>query len=69
MGDESRLGEILDKVMKEVPRVYLKSRPTHFGRDVRLEATLTATGDGADELEARVQEAISKIEKRLPRGG
>lgn len=66
LGDESRLGEILDKVMKEVPRVYLKSRPTHFGRDVRLEVTLTATGDDADELEARIQEAISKIEMRLP---
>jgi molybdenum cofactor synthesis domain-containing protein len=67
MGDESKLGEILDKVMKEVPRVYLKSRPTRFGRDVRLEVTLTATGDDADEVEARIQQAISEIEKRLPR--
>ncbi|MFB0506503.1 MAG: competence/damage-inducible protein A [Thermodesulfobacteriota bacterium] len=67
LGDESKLGEILDKVMKEVPRVYLKSRPTHFGRDVRLEVTLTATGDDADEVEARIQGAISEIERRLPR--
>jgi len=67
MGDESKLGEILDKVMTEVPRVYLKSRPTYFARDVRIEVTLTATGDDADEVEARIQEAISEIEKRLPR--
>jgi hypothetical protein len=53
--------------MKEVPGVYLKSRPTHFGRDVRLEVTLTATGDEADEVEARIREAGSEIEKRLPR--
>lgn len=67
MGDESKLGEILDRVMKEVPGVYLKSRPTHFGRDVRLEVTLTATDDEADEVEARIREAVSEIEKRLPR--
>ena len=66
MGDESKLGEILDRVMKVVPGVYLKSRPTSFGRDVRLEVTLTATGDDANELAARIGEAISEIEKRLP---
>ncbi len=67
MGDESKLGEILDRVMKDLPRVYLKSRPTYFGRDVRLEVTITATGDETDEVEARIGEAISQIEKRLPR--
>ncbi|NIS60761.1 MAG: competence/damage-inducible protein A [Proteobacteria bacterium] len=66
VGDESKLGEILDKVMREIPRIYLKSRPTHFGKDVRLEVTLTATGDNEGEVEARIQEAISEIEKRLP---
>ncbi len=66
LGDESQLGEILEKVMKEIPRVYLKSRPTRFGKDVRLAVTLTATGDDVDEVEARIQEAVSKIEKRLP---
>jgi len=66
LGDESKLGEILDKVMREVPRIYLKSRPTYFGKDVRLEVTLTATGDDEDEVQARIHEAISEIEKRLP---
>jgi molybdopterin-biosynthesis enzyme MoeA-like protein len=67
VGDESKLGEILDKVMRKLPRIYLKSRPTYFGKDVRLEVTLTATGDDEDEVEARIQEAISEIEKRLLR--
>jgi molybdenum cofactor synthesis domain-containing protein len=66
LGDESQLGEILDKVMREVPDVYLKSRPTRFGEDVRLAVTLTATGDDADEVEGRIQAAVSEIEKRLP---
>jgi len=66
LGDESKLGEILDKVMREVSDVYLKSRPTYFGKDVRLEVTLTATGDNEGEVEARIQRAISEIEKRLP---
>jgi molybdenum cofactor synthesis domain-containing protein len=65
LGDESKLGEILDKVMREVPDVYLKSRPTRFGEDVRLAVTLTATGDDDKEVEARIKKAISEIEKRL----
>jgi hypothetical protein len=52
--------------MREVPDVYLKSRPTRFGEDVRLAVTLTATGDDADEVEGRIQAAVSEIEKRLP---
>jgi molybdenum cofactor synthesis domain-containing protein len=66
LGDESQLGEILEKVMKVVPRVYLKSRPTRFGKNVRLAVTLTATGDDADEVEGRIQAAVLEIEKRLP---
>lgn len=65
VGDESKLAEILDKVMREVPDVYLKSRPTYFGKNVRLAVTLTATGDDDNEVEARIKKAISEIEKRL----
>lgn len=63
--DESQLGEILDRVMKEVPGVYLKSRPTHFGRDVHLEVRLSASGEEAEEVEAEIDRAIKSIRKRI----
>jgi hypothetical protein len=63
MGGESKPREIHSKLMKEVPRPYLKSRPAYFGKDVGLEVTLTTTGDDEDEIEARIGGAISKMER------
>ena len=63
--DESQLGEILNRVMKENPAVYLKSRPTHFGKDVHMEVTLSASGDDHEEVEAEIGKAIQSIQKRI----
>lgn len=63
--DESKLGEILNWVMKENPRVYLKSRPTHFGRDVHMEVTLTVSGDDHKEVKAEIRKAVQSIQKRI----
>lgn len=63
--DESQLGEILNRVMKEIPKVYLKSRPTHFGRDVHMEVTLSASGDDHKEMEEEIREAIQRIQKKI----
>jgi molybdenum cofactor synthesis domain-containing protein len=66
-GDESELGEILNRVMKENPGVYLKSRPTHFGRDVRIEVTLSASGDDTGEVKASIDKAIQSIHREADR--
>jgi nicotinamide-nucleotide amidase len=63
LGDESQLGEILNQVMKEIPGVYLKSRPTRFGRDVKMKVTLSASGDNHKEVEAQIHTAIQSIQK------
>jgi nicotinamide-nucleotide amidase len=65
VGDESQLGEILDQVMKDIPGVYLKSRPTHFGRDVHMGVTVSASGNTQGEVKAEIDRAIRTIQQRI----
>jgi nicotinamide-nucleotide amidase len=57
VGDESVLGEVIDRVMKRIPGVYLKSKPTDFGKGVDLEVVITAAGPEEGEVRTRIQEA------------
>jgi nicotinamide-nucleotide amidase len=57
VGDESVLGELIDRVMKRIPGVYLKSKPTRFERGVDLGVVITAAGPDEGEVRTRVQEA------------
>ena len=65
VGDESTLVPIIDAVMKGVDGVYLKSKPTHFGRDVRIGICITASADAEDEARAEVKRAVAELEGRL----
>jgi nicotinamide-nucleotide amidase len=69
VGDESALGELIDRVMKRVPGVYLKSKPTRFDKGVDLEVVITAAGPEKGEVRKRIQEAkklLLKLVKALP---
>ena len=55
--DESALAQRIEKVMKKVPGVYLKSKPTRFGTDVRLKVVLSAAGPDEAEVRRRIAEA------------
>lgn len=65
MKDESLLTQILQEVSLLTPHVHLKSKPTHFGPDVRLEVCLTAWGEDRERLENELLQAIEEIRKRL----
>ena len=69
VGDESVLGGLIDRVMKRVPGVYLKSKPTGFGKGVDLEVVITAAGLEEREVKTRIQEAkklLLELIKALP---
>jgi nicotinamide-nucleotide amidase len=69
VGDESVLGGLIDRVMKRVPGVYLKSKPTRFDKDVELEVVITAAGPDEGEVKKRIQEAkefLLELIKALP---
>jgi nicotinamide-nucleotide amidase len=67
--DESVLGELIDQVMKGVPGVYLKSKPTSFDKGVDLEVVITAAGPDEGEVRTRIQESkklLLELIKALP---
>jgi nicotinamide-nucleotide amidase len=69
VGDESALGELINRVMKRVPGVYLKSKPTGFGKGVDLEVVITAAGPEEGEVRTRIKEAkelLLELIKALP---
>ena len=59
--DESKLGALVDRVMKEVPGVYLKSKATAFGRSVRLGLVVTAAGEEEKAVRERIREAQARL--------
>ena len=63
--DESVLGELIDRVMKRVPGVYLKSKPTRFDKAVDLEVVITAAGPKKEEVKKRIEEAKKLLLKRI----
>jgi molybdenum cofactor synthesis domain-containing protein len=69
VGDESALGELIDRVMKRVPGVYLKSKPTRFDKGVDLEVVITAAGPDEGEVRKRIADAkklLLELIKALP---
>ena len=61
LNDESKLGEIVDRLMKEVPGAYLKSKPTTFGNKVKLDVSITASGDDEEELRKRIEQVKERM--------
>jgi molybdenum cofactor synthesis domain-containing protein len=63
--DESRLAELLARVMAEVPGSYLKSRPTRFGRDVSIEVIVTGGGESQAEARSVAEAAAARLREHL----
>jgi nicotinamide-nucleotide amidase len=61
--DESKLGVLVDQVMKEVRGVYLKSKATAFGRGIRLDLVITASGDKEKAARERICEAEARLRR------
>lgn len=65
LGDESKLAEIIDLVMKRVENVYLKSKPKYFGKDVRLEVCIAASGEDEAEANERIDRAMEELRGQM----
>ncbi len=68
-GDESSIAEALEKVARQHPDVYVKSRARAFGKEVRLKVTLAASGSDAGRVSAALEEALSTLEEELASRG
>lgn len=57
VGDESLLAGVIEKVMKEVPGTYLKSKATSFGTGVDLEVVITAAAPDSAQAKDKIEQA------------
>ncbi|MBY8998064.1 MAG: competence/damage-inducible protein A [Candidatus Thorarchaeota archaeon] len=63
MKDESVFAPAIDSVMKQIPRVYIKSLPKPYGTSRGIRVWLSARGTDDAELKKLVQRAISGLEE------
>lgn len=58
-GDESQLAPLLSEVARLHPEVYIKSRASHFGPDVKFRILLSASADSGAEADRLIASAAS----------
>lgn len=64
-GDESELAPALRKVALAHPEVYIKSRASHFGSDVKFRILISASGASGDETEHMIESAATDLNDAL----
>lgn len=68
-GDESRLAPLLREAASSHPDVYIKSRPSHFGPDVRFRILISASGATDEEAKRIIERAASDLSRSLDKHG
>lgn len=68
-GDESELAPALRKVVSAHPEVYIKSRASHFGSDVKFRILISASGASAEETEHMIESAAADLTRALGDAG
>lgn len=63
--DESELAPALRRVATLHPEVYIKSRASHFGPDVRFRILLSASAAGDEEADHMIERAASDLRLAL----
>lgn len=63
--DESVVAPVLRRLGRELPEVYLKSHPTRFGSDVRMEVFASTWASDTDTADARIGRALSLLRQAL----
>jgi len=64
-GDESVLAPALGRVASLHPGVYIKSRASGFGRDVRFRILISASAASAEEAGLMIESAVSDLTRAL----
>ncbi len=64
-GDESVVAPALRRIARDLPEVFLKSHPTHFGTDVRMEVFASTWAADRTEAEERLARALSLLREAL----
>ena len=68
-GDESRLAPALRQVVAAHPEVYIKSRASHFGRDVMFRITISASAESAEAADRLIVAATADLGRAFAEAG
>ncbi|HWN98536.1 MAG TPA: molybdopterin-binding protein [Blastocatellia bacterium] len=68
-GDESQLAPVLRDVAAANPQVYVKSRASHFGQDVRFRVVVSAAASSAQDAQRLIETAAEDLIRGLRRAG
>lgn len=63
--DESEVAAVLRRIARDLPEVFLKSHPTHFGPDVRLQVFVSTWAPDPTVAEDRLTQALLQIREAL----
>lgn len=67
--DESKLAPIVSRVSSSHPNVYVKSRASRFGHDVKLRITLSMSSDCRERIDNELNSAAAHIIQLLEESG
>jgi nicotinamide-nucleotide amidase len=63
--DESEVAAVLRRIARDLPEVFLKSHPTHFGPDVRMQVFASTWAPDQTAAEERLTLALVRIREAL----
>jgi nicotinamide-nucleotide amidase len=68
-GDESELASVIREVSRLHPNVYIKSRASHFGNDVRFRIVICASAANAEEADRIIDRVSTDLKSSLQAKG
>ncbi len=68
-GDESELAPALRRIASLHPEVYIKSRASHFGPEVRFRIVISASAGSAEEAGRKIASAVADLTGALGDAG
>ena len=68
-GDESKLAPALRQAVAAHPEVYIKSRASHFGRDVMFRITISASAESAEAADRLIAAAADDLSHVFAQAG
>jgi hypothetical protein len=63
--DESEVAPVLRRIGRDLPEVFLKSHPTHFGSDVRMQVFASTWAADRIVAEDRLSRALLLVRETL----
>jgi len=59
--DESKLAPLIERAMRKIPRVYIKSSPDKFSKDTKIKVTISAKASDKKSASLLIEKAVELL--------